>query len=243
MPAPLPTLVCPRCRRADEHGLHLGTLIASPAGLSCLQCAAEYPVVDGIPVIARDCAPLLAIDTPGSAGLADIYARSTAGPLQDWLRDVVPAGALELGGGVGARPGTVVLDQGLGMLRRAREAGAGCCVCADLLDPPFLPGAFDVVVLANVLDLLDDPLLAFQQAFALAGPAGRIVVTCPYAFQGADPGRTRFTPADLGSGFGAIQAGALALVDARELDWPLRTTARLTQVHRSDAFVFQKPAA
>lgn len=238
MLAALPVLVCPRCRRADADGLHVGTVEPGGEGLRCAQCAAEYPVVDGIPVIARDCGPLLAADAPAGAALADIYARSSAGPLQDWLREVVPAGALELGGGVGVRPGTVVLDQGLGMLRRARGAGALACVCADLLDPPFLPGAFDVVVLANVLDLLADPLLAFQQAFALAGPAGRLVVTCPYAFTGDTP--PRFTPADLGGGFGAVQAGALALNEAHELDWPLRTTARLTQVHRTDAFVFEK---
>ena len=238
MQGPLPVLVCPRCRRADADGLHVGTLDPAGEGLRCQACGAEYPVVDGIPVIARDCAPLLAADTPAGAELADIYARSQAGPLQDWLRDVVPAGALELGGGVGVRPGTVVLDQGLGMLRRARAAGAWSCVCADLLDPPFLPGAFDVVVLANVLDLVSDPLLAFQQAFALAGPAGRIVVTCPYAFTGDGP--PGFTPADLGGGFGASQAGALALTEAHELDWPLRTTGRLTHVHRTDAFVFEK---
>lgn len=239
MHPPPPVLVCPRCRRADGDGLHLGTVDQVGEAMRCHACGAEYPLVDGIPVIARDCAPLVAADTPGSAALADVYVRSRAGPLQDWLAEVVPAGALELGGGVGARPGTVVLDQGLAMLRRARLAGAGCCICADLSDPPLLPGVFDVVVLANVLDLVHDPLLAFQQAFALAAPGGRIVVTCPYAFDGDGP---RFTPADLGGAFGAVQAGALRLVEAHELDWPLRTTARLTQVHRADAFVFEKRA-
>lgn len=245
-------LVCPRCRRADEEGVYLSTVEPSEAGLICLGCGSHYPVVDGIPVVVRDPECLLAEDTPGNEALAAIYARSGSGPLQDWLRQAVPAGALELGGGMGVRSDTVVLDRSLAMLRRGRAAGraagapdtgpAGAWICGDILDPPLPPDSFACVVLANVLDIVHDPLLAFRQAVALTAAGGTLVVTCPYAFTHRSPDcrLDAFPEYLLHGGFGAVEAGVLRLVSLTELDWPLRTTQRLTQVHRTDAMVFRR---
>ncbi|MSP56458.1 MAG: class I SAM-dependent methyltransferase [Myxococcales bacterium] len=238
-------LVCPRCRRADDDGVHLATVEPCDTGLRCLGCGSGYPVIDGIPVVARDAEALLAEDTPASDALAAIYARSWSGPLQEWLRKTVPAGALELGGGTGVRSNTVVLDRSLAMLRRGRSAGqepAGTWICGDVLDPPFLPASFGCVVLANVLDILHDPNLAFRQAVALTAVGGAIVVTCPYAFtqSGPDCRLEPFPEHVLHGGFGAVEAGVLRLESCAELDWPIRTTDRLTQVHRTDALVFRR---
>ena len=232
-------LVCPQCRRADDGGLHVWTLEDAAGGLQCRGCQARYPIVDGIPVIARDLAPLLAEDPAKGDAIASIYARSWDGPLQDWLRRVVPAGALELAGGVGIHPTSTVLDRSLAMLRRGTSADR---VCGDLLDPPFLPASCACVVLANVLDILHEPVLAFQQAVALTAPGGIIVVTCPYSFTHASPDChvEWFSEAQLHGGLGAIEAGLLELETLVELDWPLRTTDRLTQVHRTDAMVFRR---
>ncbi len=223
--------------------------MAVDGALRCEGCGADYPLVDGIPVVARDPDALLASEDPGSAARAAVYARSREGPLQDWLREVVTAGALELAGGLGVRDDTVVVDMSLAMLRAGRaglgsgRAGRGARICADLLDPPFLPASFEMVVLANVLDVIEAPLLAFQQAVALLAQGGRLVVTCPYAFTNGGHNGCRlepFPPAALHAGFGAVEAGILALVTARERDWPLRTTDRLTQVHRTDAVIFER---
>lgn len=166
-----------------------------------------------------------------------MYRRSTAGPLQAWLRRVVPAGALELGSGVGVRADSALLDADPGMLRAAPNAVR---VCADVHDPPFPPASFEAVVLANVLDSVADPLLVLQQAVALLAPGGLLIVTCAYAFR-ADitPEAAWFTPAALRRGLGAVEAGVLALEARRTLDWPLRVGPRLRHVYRCDALVFR----
>ncbi|MGM0578549.1 MAG: methyltransferase domain-containing protein [Myxococcota bacterium] len=53
-------LHCPRCRRPDGRGgVEVHTLEQRGGGLACPGCGAAYPVVDGIPVVARDVAPLV----------------------------------------------------------------------------------------------------------------------------------------------------------------------------------------
>ncbi len=56
-------------------------------------------------------------------------------------------------------------------------------VLADVCEPPLPAEAFDIVLLLNVLDNARDPLLCLGQADALLKPGGRLVVTCPHAYQ------------------------------------------------------------
>ena len=232
-------LVCPACRHVDEAGLQLCTLDLHGAERVCAGCSAVFPVHDDICVIGRDPAALIAFaERPETLETVAVYQRSTRGPLQDWLRETVPSGALELGGGLGVRTDTVLLDQNLAMLRASRN---GQRVCADLLDPPFAPESFAAVVLANVLDSVGDPLLAFQQAIGLIAPGGVLIVSCAFAFRGAITSEDRwFTSEQLARGFGAVDAGCLHVASMRALEWPLQVTERLTHVHRCDALVFHK---
>lgn len=232
-------LVCPACRHVDDAGLQLCTLDVHGEERVCAGCGARSPVVDGICVVGPDPAALVAFaNRPETRERVAVYQRSLSGPLQDWLRETVPSGSLELGSGHGVRVDTVLLDQNLGALRAARNADR---ICADLLDPPFAPESFGAVVLANVLDSVADPLLAFQQAVGLLESGGLLIVSCAFAFQAEITVQERwFTSEQLARGFGAVDAGCLRLEAALELDWPLQVSARLTHVHRCDALVFRK---
>lgn len=224
----------------DAEGLHLSTLDPAPDGVRCRGCGAPFPVVDGVPVVCADPAAAVGFAAqPEAEARVAQYRASTRGALQGWLRRTVPAGALELGSGVGVRPDTVLLDAHLGMLRAAPNAAR---VCADVHDPPFAPESFPAVVLANVLDSVADPWTALRQAVGLLAPGGLLIVTCAYAFRDdiTDPARA-FTPAGLRGGLGAVTAGALTLEARLGLDWPLRVGPRLRHVYRCDALVFRRP--
>ena len=232
-------LICPACRHVDDAGLQLCTLDLHGQARVCSGCGATSPVLDGICVIGRDPEVLIAYaDRPENLDTVAVYQRSSRGPLQDWLRETVPSGALELGGGLGVRADAVLLDQNLGMLRASSHA---LRVCADLLDPPFAPESFGAVVLANVLDSVGDPLLAFQQAIGLLEPGGVLIVSCAFAFRAEiTPEERWFTSEQLACGFGAVEAGCLRVEDKLELEWPLRVSERLVHLHRCDALVFRK---
>ena len=76
----------------------------------------------------------------------------------------------------------------------------------------------------------------------MTAAGGRIVVTCPFAFTNT-PLDAHFPPSALHAGFGAVACGVLQVEELTELDWPLRSTERLTHVHRTDAMVFRKAPA
>lgn len=221
-------LICPRCRRVDDAGLHVGSLVDAV----CQVCAAVYPTSDGVHSIFRESPP-----PPGPPELTAIYARSRHGPLQDWLGARIPAGALELGSGLGYGPASVLLDQNLAVLL----ASSGVRIHGDLLDPPFLPESYTTVVLANVLDSVSNPLLAMQQAVALLAPGGELIVSCAFAFAACiTPPEQWFDESLFDDALGAVSAGALVESERLTLDWPLRVTERLTHTHRVDVRVWQR---
>ncbi|MFZ5476390.1 MAG: methyltransferase domain-containing protein [Myxococcota bacterium] len=264
-------LVCPRCRHVADGALHVRLLSTGEHGTLACACGAVYPVVDGIPVVLADldgwlageavealrrddlppaCEAILAQGTAVARNreLARVYARSTEGPLQAWLRDrcgPLAGDVLEIGSGLGVtgRDDGVALDVNLGLLRRHR----GQRVCGDAADPPFLGERFDAVVLANVLDSCADPALVLAQADALLRPGGRLVVTCAYAFQDAvTPRARRFRPealhAALAEGapfFGYVLRHRVVEQETR-LAWPLRVSERATHLHEAEAFVTEK---
>lgn len=272
MTAPAVVLVCPACRRVDGGDLHVRTLTSAEGAVECA-CGARYPVVDGVPIVVRDVdawlagegaealrrhdlpAPLarrLALASGGAlarnASLLEVYSGSREGPLQEWLRAVVgalPGRVLELGAGLGAcdRVDVVALDHNLGLLRHH----PGQRVCADAADPPFLPGAFDAVVLPNLLDSCAEPGLVLAQADALLRPGGRLVVTCAYAFQEAITSRSRrFGPDDLRGAldgrtpFLGYTLGQRLLEEVDPIAWPLRLSERLVHTHSVHALISEK---
>jgi SAM-dependent methyltransferase len=105
---------------------------------------------------------------------------------------------------------------------------AATVVCADALDPPLVPGAFDRVVALNVLDSVTDPRQLLSVIDALARPGGEIVLACPYQWIaddppfGADPARELVAFLRAGAGLRA----PYEVLEEAELDWELRRDAR-----------------
>jgi SAM-dependent methyltransferase len=105
---------------------------------------------------------------------------------------------------------------------------AAMIACADALDPPLVPGAFDRVVALNVLDSVTAPRQLLAVIDALARPGGEIVLACPYQWIaedppfGADPARelVAFLRA------GASLRAAYEVLEDDELSWELRRDAR-----------------
>lgn len=101
-------------------------------------------------------------------------------------------------------------------------------VCADALDPPLVPGAFDRVLALNVLDSVADPRQLLSVVDALARPGGEIVLACPYQWLapdppfGADPARELIAFLRAGAGLRA----PYEVLEEAELDWELRRDAR-----------------
>ncbi|MEN9787273.1 MAG: hypothetical protein RLZZ299_2537 [Pseudomonadota bacterium] len=261
-----PVLVCPRCR----HGGSARTLVLVDDDLLGCVCGALHPVIDGVPVVFRDAGPWLASEAVEALARRDLpprilqmlreavptlarndsllttYRRSDAGPLQHWLRDALRethGEVLELGSGIGvtARDDVVALDHNLAMLR-AHPARAK--VCADLLDPPFLPHSFDAVVLANVLDSCRDPWVALGQADALLRPGGTLVLTCAYAFhEDVTPRAAWFDRAGLQEVLGQLSARYEVLRDDPEVPWPLTVGTRERRTLATDAWILRKTQA
>jgi SAM-dependent methyltransferase/uncharacterized protein YbaR (Trm112 family) len=113
-------------------------------------------------------------------------------------------------------------------------------LCADALDPPLVPGAFDRVVAVNLLDSVSNPGLLVKVLDGLCAPGGELILASPYSWQssvmpehhrfGSDPGgalRTLLTT-------GAELTARYAIVDEAELAWPLRRDARSMLTYRID---------
>ncbi|MBH24370.1 MAG: hypothetical protein CMH57_07965 [Myxococcales bacterium] len=63
-------------------------------------------------------------------------------------------------------------------------------VCADILDPPFPPGSFDLIVALNLLDNVTDPLALLNQLNLQLRPGGLLLLSSPFAWH------ERITPRD-----------------------------------------------
>ncbi len=258
-----PLLVCPRCR----NGSHAHPLTLLDEDLLGCACGADYPVVDGVPVVFRDPAPWLATEAVEALCRHDLppalrrvlrgaiptlvrndallatYRRSVDGPLQDWLRDAlrdVRGPVVELGSGLGVtgRDDVVAVDHNLALLRAHPSRTK---VCADLLDPPFLAYGFDAVVLANVLDSCRDPGMALGQADALLRPGGTLVVTCAYAFhEDVTPRSAWFDRAGLADALERLAGPYTIVREDPDVPWPLRVGPREIRTLATDAWILRK---
>ncbi|MCA8955490.1 MAG: 3-demethylubiquinone-9 3-O-methyltransferase [Planctomycetes bacterium] len=110
------------------------------------------------------------------------------GVLESWLpRGVAGLRVVDLGcgGGLWAVPlaesgaNVVGVDRSLESLRTALQRASHRCrfVRADLNDPPLADGCADLVVLADVIEHLDDPQIAVYQAARLLVPGGLLYVS------------------------------------------------------------------
>lgn len=107
-------------------------------------------------------------------------------------------------------------------------------VCADALDAPFVPGAFDRVVALNLVDSVPHPRQLIAVADALCAPGGEIVLSSPYAWQSnVMVDDERFGGADPAAALvDMLVARGFTIVDEAELPWTLRRDARSTLVYR-----------
>ena len=115
--------------------------------------------------------------------------------------------------------------------------------CADALDPPLVPGAFDRVVAVNLLDSVRSPRQLLAVLDGLAAPRGEVIVTSPYAWQssvmadaerlgGADPAAAVISH---------FREAGYTLEDEAELPWVLQRDARTTISYRIHYVRARKP--
>ncbi|MBC7977734.1 MAG: hypothetical protein H7138_22375 [Myxococcales bacterium] len=106
-------------------------------------------------------------------------------------------------------------------------------ICADALDPPLVPGAFDRVVALNLIDSVASPRQLLAVLDGLCAPGGELIVSSPYAWQssvmaddarigGLDPGAD--LTAILRDGVGL--SARYRIEDEAELPWTLRRDSR-----------------
>lgn len=196
-PALLEILRCPRHPRG-------GPLSETAGALCCAECGAEYPIVQGVPVLldpGRSSEPFLAAEQQQWDAQAETYEA-------DRVRDLVyMAGVRSAISNLGVRPGDRVLDAGCGtgltvrgyhrpgvrtvvldlslqsllyLRRRLPPAAAVDLICGDLTALPFADGVFGKVLCANALQHLPDAELRSRAVGGLARvarPGGRVVVT------------------------------------------------------------------
>lgn len=204
-PTLLPYLACPRCGgplgceplRAEAEEVLEGTL-------RCRDCGVTYAVTGGVPRLLPDALSRPEKRTSAAFGtqwkiLGDLSEVFRA-EFQSYL-EPVPLSELS---------GLSVLDAGCGMGKfslAAAEAGARAVVAVDLSDavdvafhhlrrlpsanvvqasiaePPFRPGAFDLVFSIGVLHHTPDPERSFRKLVPLVRPGGRLFVWL-YALEG-----------------------------------------------------------
>ena len=121
-------------------------------------------------------------------------------------------------------------------------------ICADAMDPPLVPGAFDRVAALNLLDAAIAPPQILAVADGLCAAGGELVLASPYAwhsgvvaeehrFGGADPAaalRRRLLAGD------ELEA-VYAVEEEAELPWSLRRDARSAVHYRVHWLRARKP--
>lgn len=115
-------------------------------------------------------------------------------------------------------------------------------VCADALDPPLLPGAFDRVAALGLLDSCASPRGLLAVLDGLCAPGGELLLASPFTWPdqataelagdpllgGPDPAAGLRTLLTTGDGLGA----RYAIEDAAEVPWRLRIDAATATLFR-----------
>ncbi|HWO25616.1 MAG TPA: methyltransferase domain-containing protein [Kofleriaceae bacterium] len=112
-------------------------------------------------------------------------------------------------------------------------------ICADVLDPPLIPGHYDRVVALNVIDSVARPRQLLLVADGLCRPGGEVILSSPYAWQssvvdegerigGADPAAAVAAILRDGAGIG----GRYEIEEEADVAWTLRRDARSAVAYR-----------
>lgn len=123
---------------------------------------------------------------------------------------------------------------------RAIPAARRTLLCADVLDPPLVPGRYDRVVALNMLDSVARPRLLLAVLDGLCRPGGELILASPYAWQssvmadgerlgGPDPAAD---VAALLAGGGAGISGRYEIEEEADVSWTLRRDARSAVSYR-----------
>jgi len=242
-------------------------------GYGCPACFATYPAVDGVPIVLRDVDGWLASeagvvlarrDLPDAvtarvlAGAGEALRRGAAlersylDPVESPLRAAVDVLVEELAG--------MVLDVGCGAGLHGRgdviglelsfplaRAFVGTGIVGDAADPPFEAASFDAVLLLNVLDSTRAPRLVLGQADALLRSGGRLIVSCPYAWNdGITAPAEQFDGAALVGALRGERNGLEMPLDYEvervqdPVEWRVRAGARTVHVHDCQLVVARK---
>ena len=112
---------------------------------------------------------------------------------------------------------------------------------ANVLDPPFEPGSFDLVTLVNVLDAVPYPAVALRQAVALLKPGGLVLFASPDSWNGGTTPPKRWL-ATTAAGWDRVFAreGLETLRRIDDLEGRLRDTPRLHHLYRVHGRLLQK---
>jgi ubiquinone/menaquinone biosynthesis C-methylase UbiE/uncharacterized protein YbaR (Trm112 family) len=165
------------------------------AVLTCSQCATEFPVVDGIPVLLDDSTRGTALESIDYDAVHGINERMIANMGAQWRQiieglELEPEHALEIGAGTGALTlgllaekvvprltATDISHKFLRMLAPRADADPTpvSLVTCDANEPHFRPEAFDLVVGNSILHHLLDYDLTLRQCHAALKPGGAAV--------------------------------------------------------------------
>lgn len=117
-------------------------------------------------------------------------------------------------------------------------------ICTDVLDPPFLAGAFHSVLGLNLIDSVSDPVTAMGQAGALVAKGGMLTLTSPFAWREEVTPQERWLERQ-GSPVGTDPETVLLsmmestfpssrkLLDRKVFPWSMQNYARETVLYRS----------
>lgn len=126
---------------------------------------------------------------------------------------------------------TVLAGQTMEAVATAEPHGNVSVVCADVLDPPLVPGAYERVVSLHTLDVVASPATFLAVLGALAAPHAELVLATPYQWEAAGvPLDERFDEDGLRT---RLRDAGWHLVDDVDLDWNLRRDARSALHYRS----------
>lgn len=110
-------------------------------------------------------------------------------------------------------------------------------LCADVLDPPLVPGHYDRVVALNMLDSVARPRLLLAVLDGLCRPGGEIILSSPYSWQSSvlDDGERIGGPdpaADVAELLRGGLAGRYEIEEEADVSWTLRRDARCAVGYR-----------
>jgi SAM-dependent methyltransferase len=108
-------------------------------------------------------------------------------------------------------------------------------VCADALEPPFLPEQFDRVVALNVLDSVRSPRALLHHIALLTRPGGEILLASPYAWRDDTvPLEERLGTSDPAAALREeVRKLGFSIEDEAEIPWTLRRDARALSLYQT----------